>query len=55
VRIGALCVVDAEPRTADSVDLVLLRELALAVQRELRVHPDDEAEGETDGRRLLAR
>ena len=37
VRIGALCVVDAEPRGAEGVDLVLLRELALAVQRELRV------------------
>ena len=35
VRVGALCVVDAEPRSAESVDLVLLRELALAVQREL--------------------
>ena len=39
VRIGALCVVDAEPRSAESVDLVLLRELALQVQRELRVAP----------------
>jgi GAF domain-containing protein len=36
VRIGALCVVDAEPRSADGVDMVLLRELALQVQRELR-------------------
>lgn len=35
IRIGALCVTDPEPRSADSVDLVLLRELALAVQREL--------------------
>lgn len=35
MRIGALCVVDPKPRPADSVDLVLLRELALAVQREL--------------------
>ncbi|ROQ38648.1 GAF domain-containing protein [Frondihabitans sp. PhB188] len=35
VRIGALCVTDPNPRTADSVDLVLLRELALSVQREL--------------------
>ncbi|AMM20067.1 hypothetical protein AX769_07690 [Frondihabitans sp. PAMC 28766] len=35
VRIGALCVTDPEPRSADSVDLVLLRELALLVQREL--------------------
>lgn len=39
MRIGALCVVDAEPRSAESVDLVLLRELALQVQRELRVVP----------------
>lgn len=37
VRIGALCVMDPEPRGADSVDLVLLRELALSVQRELAV------------------
>jgi len=35
VRIGALCVTDVVPRSADSVDLVLLRELALQVQREL--------------------
>lgn len=35
IRIGALCVTDPEPRAIDSVDLVLLRELALAVQREL--------------------
>ncbi|GAA4672056.1 GAF domain-containing protein [Frondihabitans cladoniiphilus] len=35
VRIGALCVMDPEPRGVDSVDLVLLRELALSVQREL--------------------
>ncbi|BDZ48912.1 hypothetical protein GCM10025867_11530 [Frondihabitans sucicola] len=35
IRIGALCVTDPNPRAADSVDLVLLRELALAVQREL--------------------
>ncbi|ROQ37261.1 GAF domain-containing protein [Frondihabitans sp. PhB188] len=35
LRIGALCVTDPQPRLADSVDLVLLRELALAVQREL--------------------
>jgi hypothetical protein len=39
VRIGALCVVDAEPRSAESVDLVLLRELALQVQRQLRSVP----------------
>lgn len=35
IRIGALCVTDPNPRPADSVDLVLLRELALAVQREV--------------------
>lgn len=35
-RIGALCVFDPEPRAAGDVDLVLLRELALMVQRELR-------------------
>ena len=35
IRVGALCVTDPEPRSADSVDLVLLRELALLVQREL--------------------
>ncbi|TFC11161.1 GAF domain-containing protein [Cryobacterium algoritolerans] len=37
-RIGALCVFDPEPRRDGAVDLVLLRELALMVQRELR-HP----------------
>ncbi|ROS52599.1 GAF domain-containing protein [Frigoribacterium sp. PhB24] len=35
VRIGALCVADPDPRTVESVDLVMLRELALSVQREL--------------------
>jgi hypothetical protein len=35
IRIGALCVTDPEARSADSIDLVLLRELALSVQREL--------------------
>jgi hypothetical protein len=35
IRVGALCVTDPHPRTAETVDLVLLRELALAVQREL--------------------
>jgi len=35
VRIGALCVADPAPRTVESVDLVMLRELALSVQREL--------------------
>lgn len=37
IRIGALCVTDPHPRGAESVDLVLLRELALSVQRELAV------------------
>jgi hypothetical protein len=36
VRVGALCVTDVVPRSAESVDLVLLRELALQVQRELQ-------------------
>jgi hypothetical protein len=35
--IGALCVFDSEPRAAATVDLVLLRELALMVQRELAI------------------
>lgn len=35
-RIGALCVFDSQPRPAADVDQVLLRELALLVQRELR-------------------
>lgn len=35
--IGALCVFDSEPRSAETVDLVLLRELALMVQRELAI------------------
>ncbi|MBG6213002.1 MAG: GAF domain-containing protein [Cryobacterium sp.] len=36
-RIGALCVFDPKPRALAEVDQVLLRELALLVQRELRV------------------
>lgn len=36
-RIGALCVFDPEPRAAETVDVTLLRELALAIQRELSV------------------
>jgi hypothetical protein len=36
-RIGALCVFDREPRSADSIDLTALRDLALAIQRELTV------------------
>ena len=38
-RIGALCVFDSSPRPAGEIDLVLLRELALAVQSELRRGP----------------
>jgi hypothetical protein len=38
-RIGALCVFDSKPRTVAEVDQVLLRELALRVQREVRVPP----------------
>lgn len=34
-RIGALCVFDPEPREASTVDVTLLRDLALAIQREL--------------------
>jgi hypothetical protein len=36
-RIGALCVFDSQPRLLADVDQVLLRELALLVQHELRV------------------
>ncbi|WP_104193298.1 GAF domain-containing protein [Cryobacterium sp. Y82] len=36
-RIGSLCVFDPAPRSLAEVDQVLLRELALLVQRELRV------------------
>ena len=38
-RIGSLCVFDPAPRALAEVDQVLLRELALLVQRELRVPP----------------
>ncbi|MDJ0337634.1 GAF domain-containing protein [Cryobacterium sp. PH31-O1] len=38
-RIGALCVFDPKPRSAADVDQVLLRELALLVQQELRLPP----------------
>jgi hypothetical protein len=34
-RIGALCVLDPGPRAAEDVDLGLLREMALLIQREL--------------------
>lgn len=37
-RIGALCVTDPSPRTGDDVSPRALRDLALLVQRELRVH-----------------
>lgn len=36
-RIGALCVFDSEPRDASTVDVTVLRDLALAIQRELAV------------------
>lgn len=39
-RIGALCVFDPKPRALAEVDQVLLRELALLVQRELRLPPE---------------
>jgi hypothetical protein len=55
VRIGALCVVDAEPRGSEGVDLVLLRELALAVQRELRIRPGDDTDASDAAGRLAAR
>ena len=35
VRIGALCVLDSRPRDPASVDVDLLRDLALAIQREV--------------------
>lgn len=35
-RLGTLCVFDTEPRPADEVDMVGLRDLALLAQRELR-------------------
>jgi GAF domain-containing protein len=38
-RIGSLCVFDPKPRSLAEVDQVLLRELALLVQRELRMGP----------------
>lgn len=34
-RIGTLCIFDTEPRAAEDVDLSLLREMALRIQREL--------------------
>jgi GAF domain-containing protein len=41
-RIGALCVFDPEPRPANEVDTVLLREIALMIQLELRRPPNAE-------------
>jgi hypothetical protein len=41
-RIGTLCVVDSRPRRPEEhIDEVLLRELAMMVQRELRLHSPD--------------
>jgi len=41
-RVGALCVFDAQPRTADQVNEELIEELALLIQRELwRYLPED--------------
>lgn len=34
-RVGALCVIDSQPRTADQVNKELIEELALLIQREL--------------------
>ena len=40
-RVGALCVFDSHPRTADEVNVELIEELALLIQRELwRYLPD---------------
>jgi hypothetical protein len=39
-RIGALCVLDTEPRAGRDVDTALLRELALRVQREMWIRAD---------------
>ncbi|HEV7623872.1 MAG TPA: GAF domain-containing protein [Amnibacterium sp.] len=39
-RIGALCVLDTEPRPGNDVDTTLLRDLALRVQREMWTRPD---------------
>ena len=42
-RVGALCVFDSQPRTADEVNVELIEELALLIQRELwRYLPEDE-------------
>jgi hypothetical protein len=47
-RIGALCVFDLEPRSADTVDVAMLRDLALQVQREMwRYWPDSPALSKT--------
>ncbi|HEY0373232.1 MAG TPA: GAF domain-containing protein [Amnibacterium sp.] len=39
-RIGALCVLDTEPRSGRDVDTALLRDLALRAQREMWLRPD---------------
>jgi hypothetical protein len=39
-RIGALCVLDTEPRPGRDVDTALLRDLALRAQREIWIRPD---------------
>ncbi|TFC12539.1 GAF domain-containing protein [Cryobacterium algoritolerans] len=39
-RIGVLSVFDPSPRLPDEIDTVLLRELALLIQAELRRHPE---------------
>jgi hypothetical protein len=50
-RIGALCVYDENPRSIESVDVVLLRELALVLQNELW-HPSTAESAPGDGARL---
>ena len=38
-RIGAVCVLGSQPRTPDSFNITELRDLALAIQSELRHNP----------------
>lgn len=52
VRIGALCVFDSHARDAASVDVDLLRDLALAIQREVWTEP--ETGGPDEGEALTA-
>ncbi|MCU1445285.1 MAG: putative diguanylate cyclase [Cryobacterium sp.] len=47
-RIGALCVYDETPRSAETVDVVLLRNLALVLQNELW-HPLETADTDASG------